>query len=274
MSDNATQRGKSGLSLYVAHAREGSPVAVGSRFDVSEFPALIGRSRHAHARLDDPTVSREHLRIDIREDALWIVPLSERANTWWNGRKLESCDGVCAPLSDCTLQVGGVLLRVEALEVTEPFGEGHLEPELPLVIRRSGDGIDVRLFGYGVELHRGPALTLWRLVRQSGDWVSNESLLEELDSHYDRAMSRNINQLVTYIRTALHRLISREGLETRTRAALEEFFLEREEAVPPSFESADSRTLCRHLVRNKRGFGHRLSLVERQVQALRVAQEH
>lgn len=263
---------KLGLSLVVVRTREGSEVPVGARVDVTAFPAIVGRSRFADIAFEETTVSREHLRLDLKAGELLLEPLTERAGVWWNGTKLEPASTHRVSLTDGTLQLGGLLLGVEALDVTEPFGEIALESGLPLMVRRSGDGVAVRLFGHDVELHRGPALALWRLARHHGEWVANDALLEELDDHYDRAMSRNINQLITYIRTAIATIIEDEGLDQQVLEVLRAFYAEREEALAEKLESLSPRGLCRYLIRNKRGFGHRLSLGDEHVRALRISE--
>lgn len=263
---------KLGLSLVVVRTREGSAVPIGARVDVTAFPAVVGRSRFADIPFEEPTVSREHLRLDLKDGMLLLEPLTERAGVWWNGTKLEPSSTHRVSLVDGTLQLGGLLLGIEALDVTEPFGDVTLESGLPLILRRSGDGVAVRLFGHEVQLHRGPALALWRLARHRGEWVANDTLLEELDDHYDRAMSRNINQLVTYIRSAIAAAIEEKELHAQVVEVLHEFYVERDESLSEHLDGLSPRGLCRYLIRNKRGFGHRLSLCEGHVQALRISE--
>ncbi|MEM7163897.1 MAG: FHA domain-containing protein [Planctomycetota bacterium] len=53
--------------------------------EITTFPATVGRQEGCDIWIDDPKVSREHLRIEQRDDALYCVDLGSRNGFRWNG---------------------------------------------------------------------------------------------------------------------------------------------------------------------------------------------
>jgi pSer/pThr/pTyr-binding forkhead associated (FHA) protein len=49
---------------------------------------IIGRDPGSDIVLGDPTVSREHARIEHRDGQWWLVPLGTTGRTWINGRRI------------------------------------------------------------------------------------------------------------------------------------------------------------------------------------------
>src|SRR5207244_331143 len=61
---------------------------VGQIFRLSRGPGLIGRSQRAEVRLFDDGVSRQHAKIRLDGDSLWIEDLGSRNGTFVNGVKI------------------------------------------------------------------------------------------------------------------------------------------------------------------------------------------
>ncbi len=61
----------------------------GRTLHLSEEPVLIGRSSKCDMKLKVPQASKEHCRIEWREDGYWIVDVGSQFGTIVNGRKVE-----------------------------------------------------------------------------------------------------------------------------------------------------------------------------------------
>jgi pSer/pThr/pTyr-binding forkhead associated (FHA) protein len=60
------------------------------RFQVSNLPAVIGRIQRVPVSLPDPSVSREHARLFLRDGILHLADLNSSNGTFVNGKKVTS----------------------------------------------------------------------------------------------------------------------------------------------------------------------------------------
>ncbi len=60
----------------------------GERFAVTERGLTLGRSEDCDIRLDDQGVSREHARVLLHNDAVWVQDAGSRNGCFVNGRRL------------------------------------------------------------------------------------------------------------------------------------------------------------------------------------------
>jgi sigma-B regulation protein RsbU (phosphoserine phosphatase) len=66
---------------------------INGRFDKNEFPlaegvVLVGRGTSSDVQLNDLSVSREHMKIILRDDEYHVVDLHSRNGTWVDGRRI------------------------------------------------------------------------------------------------------------------------------------------------------------------------------------------
>lgn len=98
---------------------------------VLEFPLspgdrlVLGRGRTVDVTVDDLNVSREHLRLERDEDAVYAIDLGSRNGTWAGQRRLRSNARDCLRLGE-ELRLGDHRLRVRAegaapIAVTSPL---------------------------------------------------------------------------------------------------------------------------------------------------------
>ncbi|MCC6746528.1 MAG: sigma 54-interacting transcriptional regulator [Deltaproteobacteria bacterium] len=112
-----------------------------------DHPVVIGRSRPSDLPIRDGSLSRQHARFELLEDAVWVEDLGSTNGTRVNGKKIHR-----AKLRlDDEVSLGGVTVSVHVLApaASEPLGiEGHdrfmqaLEDEL----------VRSRTFGRGLAL--------------------------------------------------------------------------------------------------------------------------
>lgn len=60
----------------------------GERFTIGERGLLLGRGSHCDIILDDQGVSREHARVMLHNDAVWVQDAGSRNGCFVNGRRL------------------------------------------------------------------------------------------------------------------------------------------------------------------------------------------
>lgn len=254
-----------GVSIVVIKARPQSPLKIGQHYDVRSFPIVLGRSLDAGVRIADNTVSREHARLELVDGRLELVALSTASNVWVNQTLLTVGQRVILDPSQALVQLGGVLLRIDSSEPTTPFQETLQAPSLPnqrglLHISVGSEGMHVELGGHDVQLHRGPANVLLAMARQPNTVLAEETLLLFGESSVERALERNLNQLVTYIRNALRSAIQHDvAIRQRVLEAMRKAEMQRGEEILSDFDISDD-SLARRLIKNHRRFGFSLRL--------------
>ncbi len=84
----------------------------GSRFELPDVPAVVGRSPEAHLRIDDPWISNMHAMFETRGAALWVVDLGSRNGTFVGAARVE----------ESKVEVGAVLAFGRTEVRVEPRG--------------------------------------------------------------------------------------------------------------------------------------------------------
>ena len=265
MSSGLNERDPDGLSLVLVRYQGTGGLREGDQFEARRLPVVVGRGVDAGVRLSEATVSRRHVELRVDEGRLRVRSLTERGQTWVDGEPLAYGAEVSLRGVSAMVQLGAALMRVEPIASTMPFSSrlnrtGELSPSL-ISLHRSATTLLVQVDGEPLELYRGPALVLEALMQRPMEWVSVDQLLANIDEDHDRAASRNVNQLVSLIRSALtETLAARPGTLSRVVRAMSDARGSGTDEVAP-----DPRTVARRLIQNRRGFGYRLALPHREV---------
>lgn len=254
-----------GVSIVVVGARPQSPLKVGQQFEVRTFPVVIGRALESGVRIADNTVSRAHASVDVIDGRLALSALSSASSVWVDQLPVEAGERVYLEPSETLVQLGGVLLRFDVSESTAPYPEplavpASHRPRGLLHISVVSEGLHVHFLGVDVQLHRGPAYVLLALARQPNAVVAEETLLLYGGGVPERALGRNLNQLVTYIRNALKAAIS--GMPEKRARLIEA--LDAAERARGDHSALDPEisddSLMRRLIKNHRRYGYSLRL--------------
>ncbi len=88
----------------------------GSRLELARGSALVGTLDTCDLVLTDPTVSRQHLKLELLTDGLRATDLKSRNGVWFNGSKLTEA---VLPLG-ARLQLGDTELRIDPLDRPKP----------------------------------------------------------------------------------------------------------------------------------------------------------
>ncbi len=88
----------------------------GSRLELTRGTAIIGTLDTCDLVLTDPTVSRQHLKLELGSGGLKAIDLKSRNGVWFNGSKLTEA---LLPLG-ARLQLGDTELRIDALDRPKP----------------------------------------------------------------------------------------------------------------------------------------------------------
>ncbi|MBF0633022.1 MAG: FHA domain-containing protein [Nitrospinae bacterium] len=79
-----------------------------SQYDITPQPVVIGRTQEADIRLDNPLISRRHVRIYVKGGKAVVEDLKSNNGTFLNGQKIEKAE---ASIGD-EVRVGPYLLRL------------------------------------------------------------------------------------------------------------------------------------------------------------------
>ncbi|MBK7861786.1 MAG: sigma 54-interacting transcriptional regulator [Archangiaceae bacterium] len=88
----------------------------GQRFELTRGSALVGSLDTCDLVLTDPTVSRQHLRLELLDDGLKATDLKSRNGVYFNGSRLSEAH---LPLG-ARLKLGDTELRIDALDRQRP----------------------------------------------------------------------------------------------------------------------------------------------------------
>jgi FHA domain-containing protein len=91
----------------------------GTRFELPDVPAVVGRSPEAHLRIDDPWISNMHALFETRGASLWVVDLGSRNGTFVGQERVEESRVAVGAL----MSFGRTEVRVEP----RGAGEGRAE---------------------------------------------------------------------------------------------------------------------------------------------------
>lgn len=262
-----------GVTIVVVSAREQSELTVGQHMEVRTFPIVMGRSLDAGVWLADSTVSREHALLDVVDGQLMLHALSTSSKVWVNNELLPSGERIAFEANDTYVQLGGVLLRLNASVPTEPF-QTPLAAPMPredltrdalVHIDIAQDAVVITLGGKLVQLHRGPAFVVAALAKTANSIANEADLLLVDGTAPDRALDRNLNQMITYARNALAKTLNSDpALRERVILAMREAAeAAGDEQVLRAIDdpALPNRDLTRFLVKNQRSFGYVLRLL-------------
>lgn len=132
-------------------------LADGSRVEVAT-PLTVGRGAECDVRVDDPSVSRTHLRLDPRADGLHLLDAGSSYGTLLDGRPLTG--DVRAP-DHARLEVGDVTLRLERRRPEHEAGRTMIVPV----------GASVALGAVGATLQRSEPGAGGRRPRLRSGWA-------------------------------------------------------------------------------------------------------
>lgn len=250
------------VRVIVVRTRDGSPVVPGWSVDLQRTRIVIGRAVHANVRLDDETVSFEHVAIDARSEPLTLTNLSARGVTRWERVTLSAQQAVTLPLTRCHVQVGGILLAIEPqvptleyeLDLMRPVGDALLQ------VVAVGENTLFRVEGQALRIAPAPGRLLRLLARRPCALVPTDVLVRELG--LEEAPQR-LNQVATYARQAFREAIDRAliGRERLVERVVASGALETDEPT--------DRALLGALIQNRRGRGYQLNLPSGDVTSVR-----
>lgn len=263
------------LAFSVVKVREGSKLSVGQVFEVHLERVVIGRDASADVRLNDRTVSRQHVAIVDEGLRLCLENLSERGATFVNRERIAHGQQVRFEPDDVHLQVGGVLLRVRSTAETTAFQsamsvddvDGVDAPLAPAAdasspaITPPGAFLDltwdaghchVRMDGRMLSAYPATAAVLAALCATPGEPVHRFDLEEALGD------GGNLEQQVSLIRRQFADQIDAGVLSAdRIRG-----FVRTHSTGPhlARLDEMDTRELLRHFIAARRGYGYVLCL--------------
>lgn len=256
-----------GVHIVVVSVHPDSHLRVGTRYELRQFPVTLGRSLDAGVLISDMTVSREHAHLELEDGRLWLHAVSERAMVWVNHEQIRPGTRVELSHRETFVQLGGVLLKANLSPPTEPFQRTLQPPSLrtPLLrIEWTDETVLIALDGKEVSLHRGPSYVLSTLAMQANESVREDTLLlASSDADPDRALGRNLNQLVTYARNALASILEGDdGLRALVQEEVLNASVERGDtwSKEVDVQALDARKLVRQLIKNIRNYGYALRL--------------
>src|SRR5512140_2637321 len=84
---------------------------LGLRFELSRGTAIVGSGSGADLKLSDPTVSRQHLRLELARDGIRAVDLGSRNGTFLAGARIQEA----RILAGSRLKLGDTELAVDPL---------------------------------------------------------------------------------------------------------------------------------------------------------------
>lgn len=264
-----------GVHIVVIRVHDESSLAVGKRFEARHFPLMLGRSLDADLPLGDVTVSRAHARIEVGGDRLVVEAISHRAKVWLNKNRIAPGERVPLPAGTAYLQLGGVLLEVNTSPATAPYIGTMTPPDdapPPLfLVEKLDSAVRVIVGDRPLRLHRGPTHVLWALAKRPNEPVADSTILLANEDEPDRALGRNLNQMVTYARNAIAEVLDEDAtIREELVAAMREAAAARgDDAAVATLDKPrrSSRELTRLLVRNQRNFGYMLGLLPEAVDA-------
>ncbi len=229
------------MVLRVLRASEPSSLSTGTSF-VIDGDAVVGRSPEADIVLGDPSVSRRHLRIEFGPP-LRLHPLTDRNGTFVEGAALNGHhevgdDGV-------RLQLGGVLLSLAPLAVTDPVWEVLTpgRPSASFVVLHDGGQCLVRCGGEDLPLNGAAARFLALLAERPGEVVHHWDLEQETGTPH-------LAPLASQVRRVL--------VEAHERGLVDLFSVASPAALEVEGAIADLTQLVRRMVQSRRGHGYAL----------------
>lgn len=254
------------LLVRVANVDSGSTVPVGLVSAPHEGEIVIGRAADAGFRLDDRTVSSQHVSVRATERGFVVRALSERGSTYLDGELLPPGEAREVEAPKIWLQLGRILLNIYPDPKTVRFDTPLAIPDT--AVRRRGEavfrfrtsrhGTDVWCGGKAVALSPSAARVLARLCEEPGEIVTHDQLDYAVDPEtYPRSGGTTLPQLITYIRAMLDEALDAGHITEdtlRSLIAASSDLSSAELADPPR------RELLRRFIESVRGVGYRILL--------------
>lgn len=230
---------------------------------VARAPAVLGRAPTADVVLADPTVSREHARLDVQDAGVCLTVLTAGNGTFLDAvRLLKGAQVALHP--GMQLQLGGVVLEHIDIAQTQPVLQAlalpthpgvptptpSSQPLLRVVIRAGAPQVhlDDRL----LDLVPSAARVLWTLAQHPGDVVADGALQAAASAE------GNVQQLVSLVRRALRDAVEADpALVERVRALVHEATAGGRFA---DLADLDAAGLMRRVLASRRGQGYVLCL--------------
>lgn len=251
-----------GFIIRVEKVKPGCALPIGLSSDILYSPAILGRDPEADFRIQDPTISKQHARVETGEGVTSLVNLSAKGSTFVDGKRLEPGESVPLDRARTWIQLGRVLLRVYDEPPTLPVEEPMAIPtatgagRLPLLrVQRSGPMIQLWCRGHRVQLFPQAARVLARLAEEPTETVEAHLLMEAADPDSpDKFGGTSLSQLITYVRNMFDEALDAGWVpeEDLTRMVGSV----RGGDLPPD----DRRELLRALIENVRGVGYRFNV--------------
>lgn len=230
-------------------------------------PWIIGRSPQAELMISDASVSREHARIEQRQQRWCIINTSSNNGLYLNAAPIAPGERAWLSTQQTThLQVGKVLLRLDWSNATEPYNEPIELPTqaLPspisstttqepfLRIARDGDCCVVYCKGKRVDLKPSSALALYALGQRPGEIIHTWDILDIVARELD------LTQAISGARRSIKELLA---LGEITRQELIDAILATSAHIKlDELKDIDDAALIRHLIFSRRGHGYGLAL--------------
>lgn len=229
------------FTATVVEVKGGSAIAVGLASGPLENSVVIGRDADVDFRLNDRSVSRQHLRVQVRDGLFEFESLSSNGTTFIQGEALEFGERRLVDPDQSWVQVGRVLLRFEPFTDTLPVSQAIPIPneanDRSLIAVRDGAVPEVWLGGEPVSLFPQAARMLRALAASPRSVLTYDELGRAIDPDgYLDSGGTNYAQLATYIRNVLAEAIENGRLEVEN----------------------DPRDAARRIVKNVRGVGYAL----------------
>lgn len=230
---------------------------------VARAPAVLGRAPTADVVLTDPTVSREHARLDVIDAGVCLTVLTAGNGTFVDAVRLARGTQVTLH-PGMQVQLGGVVLEhidlaqtqpvLQPLALASPAGLADATaatgPLLRVLIRAGAP--QVHLEDRLVDLVPSAARVLWTLAQHPGQ-VIEESVLQAAAT-----AEGNVQQLVSLARRALRDALDEEpALVDRVRGLVHEATAGGRFADLAAFDTAG---LMRRVLASRRGQGYVLCL--------------
>lgn len=236
------------LQLTIVRVPPGSALTAGVLAPLTG-PTVIGRATDSGLVLMDRTVSRQHARIWPSTRGWFVSNISTRNGIFVDG--VPVAPGRDAPLEPgAKLQLGGVVLTVDAVEETLPVNEplSASTRRARLLVRRDGDGCTAHWEGRLMPLPPVAALTLFALAR------APSAIVHEWDIQTVVGRPFNLPQAISAIRRAFRGLVQDGIIGLDALAAIVA------STCAEEITAVDPDGLARHLVRARRRHGYALML--------------
>ncbi|MEM6928303.1 MAG: FHA domain-containing protein [Myxococcota bacterium] len=243
------------MVMRVLRASDASLLLTGTSF-VIDRDVVVGRSPEADIVLPDPSVSRWHLRIAVGPP-LTVVALTDRNGTFHVEDETPiGRTPFVIPAGGAQLQIGGVLVSLAPLAVTDPVWE-VMKParsNARFEVVWDADQCLVRCGGADLPLNGAAARFFGLLAERVGEVVHHWDLEQEVGTPH-------LAPVATLVRRALAEAHDK---------GLVDLFGSATDAAREAGDDGDLAALCRRIVQSRRGHGYALLLRPEDIERRRI----